>query len=118
VAAGGDALLAFQSQCGSVVEYSIALRSPTGIVLEGLPPWTDLVLVGADGGDLPPDARDPGAAVAVEARARAGGAVLGRAERNAAGSFYQTFQVNKWRKRKRAEGQGGREEKRAEEHAA
>ena len=101
LAAGGDALLAFQAMGGSVVEYSIALRSPTGIVLEGLPPWTDLVLVGADGADLPPDAHDPARAVAVEARARAGGAVLARAERNAAGTFYQTFQVNKWRKKKR-----------------
>jgi hypothetical protein len=103
LAAGGDALLALSPLTGAVVEYSVTLRSPTGVVMEGLPPWTDLVLVGADGAALPPDAPESAAraAVAVEARARADGALLGRAERNACGGFYRTFQVNKWRKAKR-----------------
>lgn len=101
LAAGGDALLALSSTTGSVVEYSIALRSPTGIVMEGLPPWTDLVLVDGQGNALPADCAHPERAVAVEARAAADGALLGRAERNACGGFYRTFQVNKWRKAKR-----------------
>ncbi len=109
LAGGGDVLLALQARSGAIVEYSIALRSPTGIVMEGLPPHTDLVLVDAAGRDLPPDARDPGVAVAVEARAKAGGAVLGRAERNDAGSFYRAYQVNKWRKKKREEREAERE---------
>jgi hypothetical protein len=101
VAGGGDILLSFNPQTGSVVEHSIALRSPTGIVMEGLPPWTDLVLVDGSGAALPEGCPDPERAAAVEARARADGSLLDRAERNAAGGFYRTFQVNKWKKKKK-----------------
>lgn len=100
---GPAAMLSLQGDV--LVEYDVASMAPIGAVFLNVPEGAEVRLVDAAGGAVDGVATDGAAAVAVELVDPVVGAVVARAERNAAGTFYQIFQANKWvaRKKKEAE---------------
>lgn len=90
-------------QDGLLVEYDVATMSAVGAVFLDVPEGTSVRLVDATGAEVDAVRTDGSAAVAVEVVDADNGAVLQRAERNAAGGFYQIWQPNKWVARKAKE---------------